>query len=190
MNKCLHERRCILPQQQTCVILGMVILSGYLQISLGPCLFAPRPWLILRRSRLEDGPAIVNIQSPLKVGCTRNRLIAGPDRASLSPHSLSPAITDSDRIHRERTILQMDNERKEGSEGRQYPSFALFGGWRIARPRDKSICRMVSGGFAQLFPKRWVVILSILRCLITTRHMLVSVFSKHNINTAFWLLRL
>ena len=109
---------------------------------------------------------------------------------SLSPYSLSPAITDSDRIHRERTILQMNNERKEGSEGRQYPSFALFGGWRIARPRDKSICRMVSGGFAQLFPKHWVVILSILRCLITTRHMLVSVFSKHNINTAFWLLRL
>ena len=154
---------------------------------LGPCLFAPRPWLILRRSRLEDGPAIVNIQSPLKVGCTRNRLIAGPDRASLSLslHSLSPAITDSDRIHRERTILQMDNERKEGREGRQYPSFALFGGWRIARPRDKSICRMLSGGFAQLFPKHWVVIL-----LITTRHMLVSVFSKHNIDTAFWLLRL
>ena len=109
---------------------------------------------------------------------------------SLSLHSLSPAITDSDRIHRERTILQMDNERKEGSEGRQYPSFALFGGWRIARPRDKSICRMVSGGFAQLFQKRWVVILSILRFLVTTRHMLVSVFSKHNINTAFWLLRL
>ena len=66
-------------------------------------------------------------------------LYAEPIDRRTGPYSLSPAITDSDRIHRERTILQMDNERKEGSEGRQYPSFALFGGWRIARPRDKSI---------------------------------------------------
>ena len=43
----------------------------------------------------------------------------------------------------------MDNERKEGSEGWQYPSFALFGGWRIARPLD-TFSKALSRNFAKI----------------------------------------
>ena len=74
-------------------------------------------------------PTIVNIQSPLKVRCTRKRLIAEPC-LSFSLSSLSLAITDSDRIHREQYKWTM-KERKRGKA-----LYFLLIVWRIAKKRE------------------------------------------------------